>query len=202
VSEFIGTIASINWYSHSEVRLRISLYQITIAPLLPLFAVVTSILAVIVVIIAFYLVITRPESLTNHTTTMSVAIAQTPAERWHTFTLSDFNDFFNKFLLSDEIAVLKVMANFLISEGMDFDNEYSKQEKLGWMNKYNIIQESNVSQKRIYSKNGIIDRMEALGIVERKNSDSSWGGMKHLYRLKIESDFVRAYIRALQKNGL
>jgi hypothetical protein len=195
-------IMVINRSSQLEVGIIVSPCQVSIGSLLPLIAVTTSILAVAVVIIAFYLVMTRPKLLTNNTSAMSEAFIETPIELWHSFSLSDFNDFFNKFLLSDEIAVLNAMANFLISVGMNFDGSNSTNKKLGWMNKYGIIQESNVSQKRIYSKNGIIDRMEALEIVEKKDSDSSWGGMKHLYRLNIRSEFVKAYIKALQKDRL
>ncbi|MBN2228328.1 MAG: hypothetical protein JW779_01970 [Candidatus Thorarchaeota archaeon] len=177
------------------------LNQISFLSLLPLIAITTSILAVIIVIIAFYLVSTRTEALANRTSKMNVELANTPIEQWLSFSSQDFDVFLKKFLLADEIAVLRAMADFLLDKGIDFSNEYSTQEKIGWMNKHSIIQESNVSQKRVYSKNGIIDRMESLEIVEKKASDSSWGGMKYLYRLRTDSDFIQAYVQALQKKA-
>jgi len=192
-------ITSINRALYSEMNYYVALYLISIATILPLIAVITSILAVIIILIAFYLAMTRPESLVDRTKTMITAISDAPKERWQTFSSTDFDEFLGKFLLSDEVAVLQVMAKFLISQGIDLADDQQNQENIGWMNKHNIIQESQVSHKRIYGKIGIIDRMESLEIVEKKNSSSSWGGMKYLYRLKVDSDFVRAYIKALQE---
>jgi len=194
-------ITSISRVIHPEIYFNTTLIQISIVSILPLIAVITSILAVIIIIIAFYLAMTRPELIANRTKSMITAISDTPKERWQSFSAIDFNEFLGKFLLPDEVAVLEVMAKFLISQGIILTDNHPDQENLGWMNKHNIIQESNVSQKRVYGKNGIIDRMEFLEIIEKRKSSSSWGGMKYLYRLKIDSDFVKAYIKALQKDG-
>jgi hypothetical protein len=194
-------ITSINGAIHFGVYPNVSPNQIAIISILPLIAVITSILAVVIILIAFYLAMTRPESIIDRTKTMSSAISDTPKERWQSFSSADFNEFFRKFLLSDEVAVLEVMAKSLISQCINLTDNHPIPENLGWMNKHNIIQESNVSQKRVYARNGIIDRMESLEIIEKKDSVSSWGGMKYLYRLKIDSDFVKAYIKALQEDA-
>ncbi len=182
------------------IRCLSALLQVTLVGILPIIAVVTSILAVIVILTASYLVMNRPASHNHRTSTMRNAISDTPTERWQSFSSFDFNSFFERFLLPDEISVLKAMAMFLISDGIDFSKDQDRRDAMGWRNKYAIVKESKVSQRRVYSKGGIIDRMESLEIVERKNSDSSWGGMKHLYRLRIESEFVKAYIMALQSD--
>jgi len=200
VLNHIDKISSTNRAIYSERNYSVALYQISIVSILPLIAVITSIVAVIIILIAFYLAMTRPESPVDRTKTMITAISDTPKERWQTFSSADFDEFLGKFLLSDEVAVLEVMAKSLISQGIDLTDNQQNQENIGWMNKHNIIQESQVSQKRIYGKNGIIDRMESLEIVEKKNSSSSWGGMKYIYRLKVDSDFVRAYIKTLQES--
>ena len=194
-------ITSISRVIHHEIYFNMTLIQISIVSILPLIAVITSILAVIIILIAFYLAMTRPESIADRTQTIISAISDTPKERWQSFSTIDFEEFLGKFLLPDEVAVLEVMAKFLISQGHVLTDDHQDKDELGWMNKHNIIQESSVSQKRVYGKNGIIDRMESLEIIEKKNSSSSWGGMKHLYRLKIDNDFVRAYVKALQEDG-
>lgn len=180
------------------IRYLSALLQVSLVGILPIVAVVTSILAVIVILTASYLVMNRPVSNDHRTSTMRNAISDTPTERWQLFSSADFKSFFERFLLPDEISVLNAMAKFLIADGVDFSKDQDHRDELGWRNKYAIVKESKVSQRRVYSKGGIIDRMESLGIVERKNSDSSWGGMKHLYRLRIDSEFVKAYIVVLQ----
>lgn len=183
------------------IRYLSTLLQVPLVGILPVVAVVTSILAVIVILSASYLVMNRPVSNNHRTNTMRTAISGTPTERWQSFSSSDFSSFLKRFLLPDEISVLNAMALFLISDGIDFSKDQDHRDEMGWRNKYAIVKESKVSQRRVYSKGGIIDRMESLEIVERKNSDSSWGGMKHLYRLRIESEFVKAYITALKSDS-
>lgn len=199
MSDKILEIASFKTAIQFKTFLGVATHQAAMATILPLIAVVTSILAAITVLVASYLVITRPESLVDLTKTMDRALSDTPKENWQSFTSSDFHEFLKRFLLPDEVAVFEAMANFLILQGIDLTNNQYNQEDVGWMNKHNILKESNVSQKRMYGRTGIIDRMESLELVEKKDSNSSWGGMKFLYRLKIDNDFIKAYVLALQK---
>ena len=97
--------------------------------------------------------------------------------------------FIGRFLLPREIAVLKTLVKAIV-----LDTSEKEWHLSGWRNKHQICIASEVSQKSIYKRNGIIDRLLALNLLETRPSTTSWGRQKRHYRVRIENPLIEAFV--------
>ena len=170
--------------------------------LLPIAATISLIAAIITVLVAIYLVRTRPDSHGDDLRKATSSITNGPVEKWNAFAQEDFNQFLSNFLLPDEIAVLDAMARFALQDGYVEEADESTSTSLqGWRNKHKIASEAGVSHRKVYNRHGIVKRLMALSLVKARDSDSSWANQKHLYRLNRNIEFVRGYMRAVEQRA-
>ncbi|MHA1930685.1 MAG: hypothetical protein ACTSV2_19105 [Candidatus Thorarchaeota archaeon] len=197
-SILLSTSHPYNLLSEHPLVVNIVNMEPSISSVLAITAGITSLFAIIVTIIALYLRFTSPHTSREVGTDTAKSFADPPSGSWTSMSYIEFKRFLSNLLLDDEIAVVETMAGLFVENGamIDPDNSSTNSSK-GWRNKHRIASESGVTQKRVYNRGGIIDRLIALELVEKRDSDTAWGKQKYLYRLNIGNDFVQAYLRAL-----
>ena len=165
-------------------------------------AMISLLLAIMTSIIALYLIRTRPKddsaSCNDEMLNLSQQIEDKSAEVWASWYPDQFVEFLSGFLLDDEIKVVNAMANFIIDDANGI--EISKIEDCGWRNKHRIITATCVPQRIIYNRNGIIERLLELEMVQMRDSKSGWGKQKYHYRLNPDNKFMDAFLVSLQKS--
>jgi hypothetical protein len=142
-------------------------------------------------IVALYLVLTRPsdkdERPTDTISNLDTEIRDKSSVVWESWTTEQFFEFLSSFLLDDELAVVKGMAQFMKT---DQEKDTINSDECGWRNKHRIISATNVPQRIIYSRNGILERLASLDMIEVREASSGWGKQKYHYRLNPHNQFV------------
>ena len=158
-------------------------------------AIISLIGACITMVIAIYLIRTRPDTIdeTSHQnlSNLETKIREDVNGIWKSWTTTQFLEFLSGFLLEDEIKVVEGMARFMcedITKMEDFPIS-----ECGWRNKHKIITATGVSQRIIYSRNGILERLLELSMVEIREASTGWGKQKHHYRLNPSNEFMHAF---------
>ena len=162
-------------------------------------AIFSLIAACVTMAIAIFLVKTKSDSVdktaTRDLSKLETKIREEPDGMWKSWNTNQFLEFLSGFLLDDEIKVVKGMAQFMcedIKEKGDIPIS-----ECGWRNKYRIITATGVSQRIIYSRRGIIERLLDLGMIEIREASTGWGKQKHHYRLNPSNEFMDAFQKAM-----
>ncbi len=105
------------------------------------------------------------------------------------------------FLLDDEHSVLTLLIKSLKEDGLKInfnDNRLKISGDGGWRNKHQISEGTGLSSRKIYDKNGIIERLANLGLLEMRDKDG-WGQQTNQYRANIEHALIRSMYATLQR---
>ena len=106
----------------------------------------------------------------------------------------------SNFLLDDEFAVLEILIQCLGEDNLTITEIGSDLRIVGdggWRNKHQILSLSKLSNRRIYEKNGIVERLVELGLAEIRDAPSGWGRQTHQYRASTVHPLVKSIFSAL-----
>lgn len=105
----------------------------------------------------------------------------------------------SSFLIADEYTILNLLISCLKEDGF-VASEGGGQLKLigegGWRNKYQISEGTGLSSRKIYDKNGIIERLATLGFLEIRDKDG-WGRQTNQYRANINHALIKSMYASL-----
>jgi hypothetical protein len=158
---------------------------------------ISLVIASITSVVALYLVKTRPDAIDarsiDNISHLETEIGDRSSEVWESWNTEQFFEFLSGFLLDDEIEVVKGMVQFIqtdqVRDTIDGDD-------CGWRNKHRIIGATGVPQRIIYSRNGILERLVSLGMIEVREASSGWGKQKYHYRLNPQNQFVAGLLNS------
>jgi hypothetical protein len=105
----------------------------------------------------------------------------------------------SSFLLADEYTILNLLITSLKEDGVIVSDEEDRLKlsgEGGWRNKYQISEGTGLSSRKIYDKNGIIERLATLGFLEIRDKDG-WGRQTNQYRANINHALVKSMYAAL-----
>lgn len=152
---------------------------------------ISLLIAIITSIVALHLVLTRPdekdERFTDTISHLETEIQDKSGGVWESWSTEQFFEFLSGFLLDDELAVVKGMVQFM---KVDQEKATVDSEDCGWRNKHRIISATGVPQRIVYSRNGILERLASLGMIEVREANSGWGKQKYHYRLNPQNQFI------------
>ena len=96
-------------------------------------------------------------------------------------------------LLEDEYAILEALVAGLKEDGVQLIdvgvNPGAVGDK-GWRNKHRLTTDSGLSTRRVYAKNGIVERLVALNLVETRKAPTDWGRQTKQYRANTSHSLV------------
>ena len=105
----------------------------------------------------------------------------------------------SSFLLADEFTILNRLITSLKEDGFSVNDEgdhLNLSGEGGWRNKHKISEGTGLSSRKIYDKNGIIERLANLGFLEIRDKDG-WGRQTTQYRANINHAVVKSMYAAL-----
>jgi hypothetical protein len=104
------------------------------------------------------------------------------------------------FLLHDECVVLEVLLSSLREDGFSVSSDVETIRLIGdggWRNRNQIASRTGLSKRRAYGRNGVIDRLVELGLVEQRESPKPWGHQTYQYRANTAHPLVRSMFHSL-----
>ncbi len=104
------------------------------------------------------------------------------------------------FLLHDEYLVLEILLSCLEEDGLasSITNGIVELEgDGGWRNRNRIARRTSLSNRRIYGKNGIIERLIKLELIQERTNPKPWGREFLQYRANISHPLVKSMFHAL-----
>ncbi|MHA1863355.1 MAG: hypothetical protein ACTSWA_06280, partial [Candidatus Thorarchaeota archaeon] len=113
----------------------------------------------------------------------------------------NYHEYLRNFLLSTELKIFQVMAEFLLQDGPKPYGDYLLYPG-GWRNKNQIWEASGVPKKSIYGRNNILVRFTVLGLAKQRPSRSPWGRQKYQYKLNAENQIVKEYVGVLRDSKI
>ncbi len=108
------------------------------------------------------------------------------------------------FLLADECTIIILLITSLKEDGFTVNTESSQLVVTGdggWRNKHQISEATGLSQRKIYHKNGIIERLAKLSLLEIRDKDG-WGRQTNQYRANITHTLVKSIYAALLRSEI
>ncbi|MGY5859740.1 MAG: hypothetical protein RTU63_10245 [Candidatus Thorarchaeota archaeon] len=105
----------------------------------------------------------------------------------------------SSFLLDDEYTILNLLITSLKEDDFSVSTEGGQLNlsgEGGWRNKHQISEGTGLSSRKIYDKNGIIERLANLGFLEIRDKDG-WGRQTNQYRANINHALVKSVFAAL-----
>ncbi|MHA1137698.1 MAG: hypothetical protein ACTSSE_14550 [Candidatus Thorarchaeota archaeon] len=106
------------------------------------------------------------------------------------------------FLLYDECTIIILLITSLKEDGFSVNTDSGQLVVTGdggWRNKHQISEATGLSQRKIYDKNGIIERLAKLGLLEKRDKDG-WGRQTNQYRANITHTLVKSIYAALLRS--
>lgn len=166
-------------------------------------SILSTVTTLVVVIFVAYLIRKNSSNSLDHE-----GIRQTPGDVEELFLqIKDWDyekheNLLSTFLLPDEFSVLTLLIGCLKEDGLSLtynDNELKITGDGGWRNKHQISEGTGFSSRKIYDKNGIIERLENLCLLEMRDKDG-WGQQTNQYRANINHALVGSMYAALLKS--
>ncbi len=112
----------------------------------------------------------------------------------------EYKTLLSSFLLHDEYVVFELLLSCLAEDGFSIT---SKEDAIalagegGWRNRNKIASQTSLSNRRVYGKRGIIDRLVELDLIQERENPKPWGREKYQYRANISHSLVRSMFHAL-----
>ncbi len=179
--------------------------QIQISYPVQILAILSTASTIAIIILIVYLVRRGPANSGN-----PVAVKQIPDDTEELFLqIKDWGFEKHKtllasFLLYDECTIIILLITSLKEDGFTVNTD-SGQLMItgdgGWRNKHQISEATGLSQRKIYDKNGIIERLAKLGLLEIREKDG-WGRQTNQYRANISHTLVKSTYAALLRSHI
>ena len=160
---------------------------------------------IVVIILIVYLIRRGPTNSGNPN-----AVKQIPGDTEELFLLikdwgfEKHKTLLSSFLLADESTIIILLITSLKEDGFTVNTESSQLVVTGdggWRNKHQISEATGLSQRKIYNKNGIIERLAKLGLLEIRDRDG-WGRQTNQYRANITHTLVKSIYAALLRSEI
>jgi len=109
----------------------------------------------------------------------------------------------SSFLLVDEYIILNMLVNSLQEDDLTIVDEEEELKILGnggWRNKHQISSATGLSSRKVYDKNGIIERLVNLGLLEVRDAPTEWGRQANQYRANTNHVLIKSIYNALLRS--
>lgn len=109
----------------------------------------------------------------------------------------------SNFLLADEYTILNLLVTSLQEDDLFIVDEGDKIKISGdggWRNKHQISSATGLSSRKIYDKNGIIERLTNLGLLEVRDAPTEWGRQTNQYRANTNHALIKSMLGALLRS--
>lgn len=109
----------------------------------------------------------------------------------------------SNFLLADEYTILNLLVTSLQEDDLsivDEGEEIRISGDGGWRNKHQISSATGLSSRKIYDKNGIIERLTNLGLLEIRDAPTEWGRQTNQYRANTNHALIKSMFGALLRS--
>ncbi len=109
----------------------------------------------------------------------------------------------SNFLLVDEYTILNLLVTSLQEDDLsivDEGEEIRISGDGGWRNKHQISSATGLSSRKIYDKNGIIERLTNLGLLEVRDAPTEWGRQTNQYRANTNHALIKSMLVALLRS--
>jgi hypothetical protein len=164
-------------------------------------SVISTVATICVVLLALYLI--RTSVFTNDPDENQTRIPNDSSELF--LLLKDWKPeecktLLSSFFLQDEYLVLEQLLSALEGDGLSpstSDGELRIIGDGGWRNRNQIATQTGLSKRRAYGRNGIIDRLVELHLIEERENPRPWGHQTYQYRANITHPLVRSMFHAL-----
>jgi len=172
-----------------------------VSPQVLFFSLFSTLASLAVLAIAIYLIRTRKNQSYEPNPVLKV-----PSDYHELFLLTkdwgpdQHRTLLSHLLLEDEYAILEVLVVGLKEDGVQLidvgENPDVAVDK-GWKNKHQLTTESGLSTRRVYAKNGIVERLVALNLAEIRKAPSDWGRQTNQYRANTSHSLVMSMFSTL-----
>ncbi len=175
------------------------LMQISVG--IQILTILSTAISVIVVIVVMYLI--RSGSMNQERVVQQSLIPKNFRELFFLTKDWDFDEhktLLSSFLLNDECAILELLLTSLKEDGSTVLHQAEEIEIAGdggWRNKHQMVKETGLSNRRVYDRNGIVERLVFLGLVTARDAPSPWGRQTHQYRANVEHPLIKSFFCAL-----
>ncbi len=180
-------------YPHIQVSLPVQILSI-----------VSTVCTLLIIIIAFYII--RKDNKQSNNPGSSVQIPSDFEELFLLIKNWDFEKYttlLTSFLLTDEFKILYFLLASLREDKLSIIDDEEGMRVVGdggWRNKNQISQETGLSSRKVYHKDGIVERLVELNLVETREAPSDWGRQSQQYRANHHHPLVRSMFGALLRS--
>lgn len=166
---------------------------------------ILSTFSTIVIVILVVYIIRRDKTRSNNPDTL----VRIPVDFEELFLLIKDWDFekyktlLSNFLLADEYKILNLLVISLQDDDLsivDEGEEIRISGDGGWRNKHQISSTTGLSSRKIYDKNGIIERLTNLGLLEVRDAPTEWGRQTNQYRANTNHALIKSMLSALLRS--
>lgn len=185
-----------NTFKEIHIQLQVS-YPIQIISIL-------STLSTIIIVILVVYVIRRDKTRSGNPVTQVVI----PSNFEELFLLikdwefEKYKTLLSNFLLTDEYTILNLLLISMQEDDLSIIDE-GRELRIsgdgGWRNKHQISEATGLSSRKVYDKNGIVERLTNLGFLEIRDKDG-WGRQTAQYRANIDHALVKSMFAALLRS--
>jgi len=186
-----------NTFNENHIQLQVSIP-------VQILSILSTLSTLIVVILVVY-IIRRDKTRSNNPD----LLAMIPHDVEELFRLikdwefEKYKTLLSNFLLADEYMILNRLVTSLQEDDLSIADDGENLRISGdggWRNKHQISSATGLSSRKIYDKNGIIERLTNLGLLEVRDAPTEWGRQTNQYRANTNHALIKSMLGALLKS--
>lgn len=170
-----------------------------------LLSLISTVTTICIILLVFYLA-----KYTNFLNTSEDHEIRMPSDSSELFLLlkdwkpDNYRTLLSSFLLQDEYIVLEKLLSCLEKDGIRssiYEGNIELIGEGGWRNRNQIAKQTELSNRRVYGKKGIIDRLVGLELVEERENHQPWGRQTMQYRANVRHLLVKSMFCSLRSGA-
>ncbi|MHA1909625.1 MAG: hypothetical protein ACW98Y_20160 [Candidatus Thorarchaeota archaeon] len=172
-----------------------------VSPQILILSIISTIATIAVILIVLYILLVSgfPRKTEEYQTRI-------PSDSTELFLLlkdwepGEYKTLLSSFLLHDEYVVLEILLTCLEEDNLSTTINEGTIELVGdggWRNRNQIANKSSLSNRRVYGKSGIIDRLVELELIQKRENPKPWGRQTFQYRANVTHPLVKSMFHAL-----